>query len=222
MPSVLWCGKTREWRQNTRPRDFETLAMTGQLLPHAGAFTAWTLRTSYPKAFCRQWSHFFYSPEVIDGPPQSFIGSHTKAPALLIPQSCVILEANQTVRRKRAHWAASCRHCLPTTTDFSSSRKTLLGCRDKHEQGLLGNTCFKKWTLNAFSLWHQGPWELSRLLGLPVVLLLTGPRKVKVLMGQAQPPKCKLPKAPLEISGMFFVQSIGYFPVRESCDYNEG
>lgn len=138
------------------------------------------------------------------------------------PQSCVVLEANQTVRRKRAHWAASCRHCLPTTTDFSSSRKTLLGCRDKHEQGLLGNTCFKKWTLSAFSLWHQGPWELSRLLGLPVVLLLTGPRKVKVLMGQAQPPKCKLSKAPLEISGMFSVQSIGYFPVRESCDYNEG
>lgn len=41
-------------------------------------------------------------------------------------------------------------------------------------------------------------------------------------MGQAEPPKCKLPKAPLEISGMFSVQSISSFPVLESCDYNEG
>lgn len=40
-------------------------------------------------------------------------------------------------------------------------------------------------------------------------------------MGQAEPPKHRLSKAPLEISGMFSVQSISYFPVRESRD-NKG
>lgn len=146
----MW--KTRGWRHNPRPRDFETLVMIGQLLPHAGAFTAWTLPTSYPKAFCRQQSHFFNSPEVIDGPLILHRVTH-QGPCHPEPRSCVILEANQTVRRKRAHWAASCRHCLPITTDFSSLGKTQLGCRGKHEQGLLGNICFKKWTLSSvFSL----------------------------------------------------------------------
>lgn len=50
------------------------------------------------------------------------------------------------------------------------------------------------------------------------MLLLIGPGKVKVFMGQAESPKCKLPMVSLGISGMFSVQSISYFPARESCD----
>lgn len=42
-----------------------------------------------------------------------------------------------------------------------------------------------------------------------------------MFMGQAEPPKCKLSKVPLEISGMFSVQSISYFPAHESCDNKE-
>lgn len=46
----------------------------------------------------------------------------------------------------------------------------------------------------------QAPWFVCR------TVLLIGSRKVKVFMGQAEPPKYKLPKVPLEISGMFSIQ----------------
>lgn len=40
-------------------------------------------------------------------------------------------------------------------------------------------------------------------------------------MGHAEPPKSKLPEIPLEISGMFSVQSISHFLAEEACD-NKG